>query len=291
MSMEEGYGTGAARTGSLGLGVQSSDAALATRSPSGLTAQDAAAAGAAAGAAAQPVIFLRPIAAPSVLGLYGFALSTFVTSAWLANWFGHYILAPTFLLPIVLAGGVLQILASMWGFIARDPLAVAFHGIWGAFWVAFGILYILLGAGIVVAPDHWPEFGIWFIILAILTFCFTLLSLMHSVGMAIVLGLLTAGSICNAIWLITSGHGVRVAAGWLWFFSSLAAVYVATSLSVEGMMGRGGAGWGRTGQRFFGKGLLSRLGAKILPIFELPPTLNKALVHPGVGEPGVMKGQ
>jgi hypothetical protein len=33
-------------------------------------------------------LFLQPIAAPSILGLYGFAGATFIVAAYLANWFG-----------------------------------------------------------------------------------------------------------------------------------------------------------------------------------------------------------
>src|SRR3954471_40655 len=43
-------------------------------------------------------VFLQPIAAPSVLGLYGFAASTFMVAAWLAGWYGGKA-TPEFLFP------------------------------------------------------------------------------------------------------------------------------------------------------------------------------------------------
>jgi hypothetical protein len=42
---------------------------------------------------------LQPIAAPSILGLYGFTGATFILSAHLAGWYGNDILTPLVLFP------------------------------------------------------------------------------------------------------------------------------------------------------------------------------------------------
>src|SRR5436190_23519200 len=86
-------------------------------------------------------IFLQPIAAPSILGLFGFATATMMVAAWLAGWYGSPA-SPTFLFPFAaMFGGLAQFLAGMWAYRARDPVATAMHGAWGSFWLAYGLLF------------------------------------------------------------------------------------------------------------------------------------------------------
>ena len=66
-----------------------------------------------------------------------------MVAAHLAHWYGgptslNYIwpFAATF-------GGIAQFAAALWGYRARDGLATAMHGTWGAFWMGFGILFLL----------------------------------------------------------------------------------------------------------------------------------------------------
>src|SRR5579883_3308754 len=95
----------------------------------------------------QPRVFLQPIAAPSILGLYGFAGATFMVAANMAHWFGN---EHSMLLLVPFAaffGGLAQFLAGMWAFKARDGLATAMHGMWGAFWMAYGILQWIFASG------------------------------------------------------------------------------------------------------------------------------------------------
>src|SRR5918911_730826 len=95
-------------------------------------------------AGVQTRINLTPIAAPSILGLYGFAGATLMVAANMAGWYGTKS-SPGFLFPFAaMFGGLAQFLAGMWAFRARDALATAMHGMWGAFWLAWGILYLLV---------------------------------------------------------------------------------------------------------------------------------------------------
>src|SRR5919206_2920742 len=90
-------------------------------------------------------IFLQPIAAPSILGLFGFAAATFVVAANLAGWYGDHTTTPLVLAPFAAVfGGIAQFLAGMWAYRARDGLATAMHGMWGSFWIGYGILSVML---------------------------------------------------------------------------------------------------------------------------------------------------
>src|SRR3954447_21306290 len=77
-------------------------------------------------------VVLQPIAAPSVLGLAGFSVSTMMVATIQAKWWG----GPTDLravAPFCLTfGGLAQLLAGMWAYKARDVVATLAHGTWGA---------------------------------------------------------------------------------------------------------------------------------------------------------------
>src|SRR4051794_11084112 len=77
--------------------------------------------GAWAGGFARPRVFLQPIAAPSVMGLFGFAVATFMVAANIAGWYGNHTTTPLVLAPLALTfGGIGQFLAGMWAYRARD---------------------------------------------------------------------------------------------------------------------------------------------------------------------------
>jgi hypothetical protein len=58
-------------------------------------------------------ITLQPVAAPPILGLFGFAVSTFMVAANLAGWYGNATTTPLVLFPLTFAfGGVAQLLAA-----------------------------------------------------------------------------------------------------------------------------------------------------------------------------------
>src|SRR5919199_6500635 len=74
----------------------------------------------------EPRVFLQPIAAPSVLGLFGFAGATFIVAANLAGWYGNHTTSPLYLAPFAAVfGGVAQFLAGMWAYRAPAGLATA----------------------------------------------------------------------------------------------------------------------------------------------------------------------
>ena len=178
-------------------------------------------------------VFLQPIAAPSVLGLFGFAGATFIVASNLAGWWG----TPTSGLALApfaaMFGGLAQFLAGMWAYRARDAIATAMHGMWGAFWLAYGILNILIAAHALTAPTPWfhnPELGFWFFALAAITASGAVASLAESLGLFAVLSTLAAGSGIAAGAFIYGSHGWVQVAGWLFVISAGCAWYVATAM-------------------------------------------------------------
>src|SRR5262249_37346071 len=72
---------------------------------------------------ARPRVFLQPIAAPSILGLAGFAGATFIVASNLAGWRGTPDSGLTLAPFAAMFGGLAQFLAGMWAFKARDAIA------------------------------------------------------------------------------------------------------------------------------------------------------------------------
>ncbi len=220
-------------------------------------------------ATGQARVFLQPIAAPSILGLYGFAGATFMVAANMAHWFGNDRSVLTLLPFAAVFGGLAQFLAGMWSYKARDGVATAMHGMWGSFWMAYGVLGAFYAFSHTPMPTGaWPEIGFWFIVLAAITWVGTGASLAENKGLFVVLLFLAAGSTCAAISFLTGIEAVTILAGWLFIISAVAAWYVASALMLQEAYGREVWGLGRSKHAR-----------------QMPP------ITVGAGEPGVIRGQ
>jgi hypothetical protein len=220
-------------------------------------------------------VFLQPIAAPSILGFYGFAAATFMIATNLAGWYGSAA-SPIYLFPFAAVfGGVAQFAAGMWAYRARDGLATAIHGMWGSFWVAYGILWLLVSTGVLLIPaGKFPELAFWFFPLAAITAAGAIASIAESLALTATLTTLAAGAALLAIGYLVGGTGWLHTGGWVLFASSVCAFYTATAMMMQSSFGR-----------------------VVLPLGELKPGANipgREYTHPieyAYGEPGVKHGQ
>lgn len=184
-------------------------------------------------------VMLQPIAAPSILGLFGFAGATFIVAAYLAGWYGGAE-TPLYLFPFAaMFGGLAQFLAGMWAYRARDGLATAMHGMWGSFWLAYGILNLLIGLGVVAEPTGTvTPLGFWFLALGGITVFGALAALAESLALFTVLGTLATGAGFIAVHYLTGGSGWQTAGGWILIGSAVSAAYTAGAMMLEGTWGR-----------------------------------------------------
>jgi succinate-acetate transporter protein len=189
-------------------------------------------------------VFLQPVAAPSILGLFGFAGATMMVGAWQAGWYGNA-LTPLALFPFALTfGGLAQFLAGMWSYRARDGLATAMHGMWGAFWLAFGLLFLLIATGAFPATAA-PALGVtnqgfafWFVPLCVITGLGVIAALGRSLTLAAVLATLSVGAgFTSAGFFAASLWPLRVA-GWLFVASAILALYTAGAMMMEDSFGK-----------------------------------------------------
>lgn len=186
-------------------------------------------------------IVLSPMAAPSIMGLFGFSIATMMVGAWQAGWYGNA-LTPTILWPFAFfVGGLPQIIAAAYALRARDGVAVGVHAVWGAFWMGWTILQLLVTMHVVPAIPLGAtnqSFGFWFIGLAAVTISAFFAAFGQSLSVVVVLGTLAAGSALTAAGFWGGSLGVTRAGGWVFVASAAAAWFAATAMMMEHSFGR-----------------------------------------------------
>jgi succinate-acetate transporter protein len=228
---------------------------------------------------ARPRVFLQPIAAPSILGLAGFSVATFMVATIQAGWWGTPADLPVVAPFCAMFGGLAQFMAGMWAYRARDAVATLAHGTWGAFWLAFGILMGMQAGGVLPTPAPTAAnlgLGLWFFGLAYVTLTAAIAALGESLGIFAVLITLATGSALSAGGLMTGGlaSGWTKAGGVLFVISAGIAWYAVNAMVLKAAMGR-----------------------TILPLFQWKKEANVPGGRPtraielAWAEPGVKQGQ
>ncbi len=187
-------------------------------------------------------VSLSPVAAPSILGLYGFAAATFMVSANLAGWFGTSS-SQLIVFPLaMMVGGLAQFMAGMWAFRARDGLATAMHGVWGSFWIAYGVYMSLVAAAVLPAPSDSPMaqvgFGYWFIVLAAITWAGAAAALAVNAALFGVLSTLGVGATLLAIGWVGSVPVLEPIGAIVLVVSAVIAYYTASAMMLQSTFGR-----------------------------------------------------
>jgi succinate-acetate transporter protein len=186
-------------------------------------------------------VFLQPIAAPSILGLFGFACATFMVTAHVVGWYGNAKSALLIFPFATTAGGIAQGAAALWAYKARDGLATAIHGIWAAFWLAYGFLNFMIALKLIPAPAPHaavPELGYWFFVLAAVTLAGMIASLGESFAITSVLAPLWVGAGLLGVFYLVGGSGWEKAGGYVTMASAFTAFYAASAMMLASAFGR-----------------------------------------------------
>jgi succinate-acetate transporter protein len=186
-------------------------------------------------------IVLTPVAAPTILGLLGFMTAATMLGAWMAGWYGSTT-TPDTIWPFALtAGGIAQLLAGMWCYRARDGVGTAVHGLWGSFWVAWGILAAFSAVGLhpALRLSGDTSFAWWFIVIGAITFMGALAALAQSVALFVALGVRTGGAVLAALAFYNVGGGTMfTVTGWVLVIAAGASFYTASALMLAESFGR-----------------------------------------------------
>jgi succinate-acetate transporter protein len=175
------------------------------------------------------------------MGLFGFMIATLMLGAWQAGWYGPAS-APLIIWPFALvAGGIMQAIAAIASFRARDGVALAVHTVWGAFWTGWSILQLLVATH-VMAPiaigSYSPAFAFWFITLTLVTGMCFLGALRQNLMVALTLAFLACGTALTACGFYSASTVVVRAGGWLFVCSATAAWVAASAMMLEHAWGR-----------------------------------------------------
>lgn len=181
-------------------------------------------------------VVLTPIAAPSIMGLTGFTMATLMVGAWQAGWYGTNG-TPSILWPLALvAGGLLQLVAATMGFRARDGVAVAVHSTWGAFWLGWGLLQLLVTTHVlapIVIGEASPDLAFWFIGLTLITFTCMLGTVARRPLLSAMLAALTGGAAITAAGFYAGSATTLHVAGWFLVVAAALAWLVLTGMVLE----------------------------------------------------------
>jgi hypothetical protein len=110
---------------------------------------------------------------------------------------------------------------------------------WGAFWIAYGILWTLVAVKAITLPaGEFPELGYWFLVLAVITACGAAAAAFENLALMSVLTALAVGSALAAVFYLTGGSGWKEAAGWVLLVSAWLATYTAAAMMLEGAAGK-----------------------------------------------------
>ena len=186
-------------------------------------------------------VVLSPMAAPSIIGLFGFMGATLMVGAWQAGWYGSTS-TPGIIWPFaIFFGGLAQLVAGFYALRARDTVAVAAHGTWGAIWLGWGVLQALTAAGImtpIALGSVSSSFAMWFVVLASITLMAALAAMGQNLGVSAVLWTLAAGSALTAAGFWAGSLNVQRAGGVLFVISAGIAWLVASAMMFAGSFGR-----------------------------------------------------
>jgi uncharacterized protein len=186
-------------------------------------------------------VCLVPMAAPSIMGLFGFAIATMMLGSWQAGWYGSA-KTPLVIWPFALvAGGILQSIAAIASLRARDGVATAVHTAWGSFWIGWGILMLLVTTHVVPPIPLGAtsgSFGMWFVALTAVTMWGMLGALAQNIGLFGVLSTLSAGSALTAAGFFAGSLATQQAGGVLFVISAAVAWLVAGAMTLEHSFGR-----------------------------------------------------
>jgi succinate-acetate transporter protein len=224
-------------------------------------------------------INLSPVAAPSILGLFGFAVATFMVAGNLAGWYGDSTTTPLILAPFAFTfGGIAQFLAGMWSYRARDALATGFHGMWGAFWIAYGIYQMFVALG-VLPPTAASQlaataFGFWFIGLAAVTWIGVVAAAAENAAVTLVLLAVAIGATLLAIGLIVASTTISTIAAYFLIASAVLAWYTGSAMVLNATYKR----------------VILPMGIRGAET-NRPGRTTKAPIEFEFGEPGVKVGQ
>lgn len=174
-------------------------------------------------------VFVRPIAGPLPLGFLGLAGDTIVVAGQELGWISHADTVHAGIIMIIFAP-LLQLIACVFGFLARDATAATGMGVLAVAWGSIGAVILTSRPG---ATSHALGTLLFLAGAAVLISAGT--AAMYKLVPAIVMAFTGLRFIITGVHEFVPGAGWRIAAGVFGVALGFVAVYGAASLEIEGM--------------------------------------------------------
>jgi succinate-acetate transporter protein len=190
--------------------------------------------------AIQTRIVLQPLATPSVLGYFALASGLIIFGTWMAAAWGTPTSPKTFFPFVLLFSGVGQLAAASWAYSARNAVAASIHGAWAAFFLGWGVMWILGTAGAISIPPLGtadPSLGMWFIYMAVISWTTAFAALAKSPGGFLAQAALATGATIAAPAFVTGAAGWEHVAGWLFLAAAAASFYIGAAIMLDNVFG------------------------------------------------------
>lgn len=180
------------------------------------------------------MVELPPAGDPAALGLAGFALTTFMLSAFNAGWAPDLIWVGC----AFFYGGLAQFLAGMWEFRNGNTFGAAAFGSYGAFWFSLAFFIMLDLFGKIPAGDVQKDLG-WFLLsFAIFNFYMMLWSSRTTVAVFLVFVVLEATEIVLFSGFLSKSSNTVQIGGYIGVADAVVAWYAASAAVVNSMAKR-----------------------------------------------------
>ncbi|KAL1744883.1 GPR1/FUN34/yaaH family-domain-containing protein [Schizophyllum fasciatum] len=173
---------------------------------------------------------------PPAIGLWAFALTTFVLSFYNAQVRG--VTKPNVVVALALfTGGLAQFTGGVYEFVVRNTFGGTAFVMYGCFWLSYAMI-LLPGTGISAAYDD-PvmlanAIGFFLTAWALLTFMFFIVALRKNVALVVVFGLLCTTFIVLAAGEFTQTLTTTKAGGYIGILTALSAFYTGFAAMLAG---------------------------------------------------------
>ncbi|HXT35920.1 MAG TPA: acetate uptake transporter [Chloroflexota bacterium] len=179
---------------------------------------------------------------PAPLGLFAFAAATFTLSAVNAGWFSatNALFA---MVPLIIFGGLVQLLAGMWAYRKGDTFAATAFGSFGGFNAAYGLYVLLKQAGLIAGSagiaGGGGVVGVFLICLGAIAAMLAVAALWRGMVLVGVLVALAVTYVLLGIYLISTGTLVLMhIGGYAGLISSFLAFYAGGAMVINSVSSR-----------------------------------------------------
>lgn len=178
---------------------------------------------------ARSVVFLRPIANPFALGFVGLAAATLTVAGQEIGWIPPHESHQVALI-VLLSAPPLQLLACIFGFLGRDPVAATGMGLLAATWAIVGAVH-----AVTPPSSHSQALGTLLLVAAVGLLLSALMASETKVLPALVMGTTAARFLTTGLFELVGSHGLELASGAVGCLLAVIAVYGAVALELEGL--------------------------------------------------------